>query len=84
MTLISLIVMLAFEGLQPFKSEHSRDHAIEGIVCIILACIQPVMAFFRPAPETKFVVYFWLFFKKWAVLGLFFVYFLLFKQSLQF
>ena len=63
-TLISLIVMLAFEGLQPFKSEHSRDHAIEGIVCIILACIQPVMAFFRPAPETKFVVYFWLFFKK--------------------
>ena len=53
LTLISLAVMLSYEGLRPFQSEHTRDHAIEGIICVILACVQPVMAFFRPPPDTR-------------------------------
>ena len=53
LTLISLAVMLSYEGLRPFQSEHAKDHAIEGIICVILACIQPVMAFFRPPPDTR-------------------------------
>jgi hypothetical protein len=53
LTLISLIVMLAVEGLDPLEEVGENPHAAIGLVCIILACVQPIMAAFRPHPGTR-------------------------------
>jgi hypothetical protein len=54
-SLVGVTVILALEGVGPFKSEHSSHHAIEGLICIILASIQPLMAALRPPPDAKYL-----------------------------
>ena len=54
-TFISVIVMLAVEGLQPFEELKSNPHPIIGLICIICAIIQPIMALLRPHPGTRFL-----------------------------
>ena len=55
MTLIAFFVILAALKGAPFEPEAlaKNPHAVIGIVCIILAVIQPIMAYFRPHPGTS-------------------------------
>lgn len=53
-TVISLIVMLAIEGLDPFEEVDENPHPAIGLVSIICAIVQPIMAAFRPHPGTRF------------------------------
>jgi hypothetical protein len=54
LTLTAFAVILAAVKGEPFDPEalERNPHAAVGIVCIILAFIQPIMAFFRPHPGT--------------------------------
>jgi hypothetical protein len=54
LTLVSLIVMLALEGLDPLGEVGDNPHPALGLVCIICAFIQPIMAIFRPHPGTRY------------------------------
>jgi len=56
LTLTAFAVILAERKGEPFNPEawKKNPHAIVGIVCIICSCLQPVMAFFRPHPGTRF------------------------------
>jgi hypothetical protein len=54
LTLISLIVMLAVDGLDPFAEVSSNPHPAVGMASIICAFIQPIMAAFRPHPGTRY------------------------------
>jgi hypothetical protein len=55
LTLLAFFVILASRRGAPFepKALAMNPHAVIGIVCIILAVIQPVMAYFRPHPGTS-------------------------------
>jgi asparagine N-glycosylation enzyme membrane subunit Stt3 len=55
-TLVSLIVILAVEGLTPFEELKENPHPAIGLVCIIATIIQPIMAFFRPHPGTRSII----------------------------
>ena len=54
LTLISLIVMLAVDGLDPFETVSSNPHPAFGLASIICAFIQPIMAAFRPHPGSRY------------------------------
>ena len=53
LTLIISIVILAIDGLDPFGSLASNPHPAIGLVTIVCAFIQPIMAAFRPHPGTR-------------------------------
>jgi hypothetical protein len=54
LTLTAFAIILAAVKGEPFDPEalERNPHAAVGIICIILAFIQPIMAFFRPHPGT--------------------------------
>ena len=54
LTLIAVIVIIVERKLEPLDSAAIKQnpHAAVGIVCIICAFIQPIMAYFRPHPGT--------------------------------
>ena len=55
LTLTAFIVILVALKVEPFESDaiKKNPHAAVGIVCIICAFIQPIMAYFRPHPGTS-------------------------------
>ena len=55
LVLIALFIMLVADGLSPLKMEHLQvnPHAAIGLTCIILTLIQPLMAVFRPKPDSR-------------------------------
>ena len=56
LTLVAFAVILAAVKGEPFNPESLKrnPHALVGIFCIICASLQPVMAYCRPHPGTKF------------------------------
>ena len=54
-TVISAVVIVAIEGLEPFEELGENPHPAFGLLSIICAIIQPIMALFRPHPGTRFV-----------------------------
>jgi len=55
LTLVAFLIILAGRWVAPFepKALAKNPHAVVGIVCIILAIIQPVMAYCRPHPGSS-------------------------------
>lgn len=56
LNLLAIILICAYAGAWPYDTEFIRDnpHPAIGVATVILAFIQPIMAFFRPHPGTKF------------------------------
>lgn len=55
LTLSAFIVIVMALQVKPFDLDAIKEnpHAAVGIVCIICAFIQPIMAYFRPHPDTN-------------------------------
>merc|ERR1719347_2049882 len=52
LTVAAVVVIVVEVGVQPFSAKQlsSNAHPIIGLICVVLAIIQPIMAAFRPHP----------------------------------
>ena len=52
LTVAAMVVIVIEVGVHPLQIEHlsKNAHPVIGLICVILAIIQPIMAAFRPHP----------------------------------
>jgi len=50
LTVVAVVLIVAEVGVSPFGHLEKNAHPVIGLVCVILALIQPIMAAFRPHP----------------------------------
>ena len=50
LTLIAMIIIIVDRGVAPWQAIGLNPHPIFGLICVLSAFIQPIMAMFRPHP----------------------------------
>lgn len=61
LTILSFLFALIELDWKWSADGHNFVHAILGLIVIICACINPILGFFRPTPNSKFrCIFFWL------------------------